>query len=135
MATIERTEIAPSRERVAGYVLVGLVAVAALGVLIAYLGRPPQMGADEEVFRTVDALYTAVRAKDTQRLAECEARLHGHRDAGKLPASSAEFLDAVIAKARAGKWESATESLYEFMLAQRRDGADGHPAPKGKHTR
>ena len=99
MATTEQLREPPSRERVAGYVLIGLVAMVAVGVLIAYLGRAPQMGADEDVFRTVDALYTAVRMKDEKRIGECETRLHGYRDAGKLPTSAAEFLDDVIAKA------------------------------------
>jgi len=131
MATIERAEVAPNRERVAVYVLLGLVAFGAIAMLIAYWSRPPQMGIDEDVFRTVDALYTAVRAKDEKRLGECEARLHGYRDTGKLPADSADFLDGVIAKARAGKWDVATETLYEFMIAQRRDGATGeHREPK-----
>ena len=78
------------------------------------------MGADDDVFKTVDALFTAVNMKDEAKLAQCERRLHAYRDAGKLPKSSAEYLDGVIAKARAGSWDSATERLYEFMLAQRR---------------
>jgi hypothetical protein len=136
MATTDRVESATNRERVAVYVVAGLLAAGALAALVAFLNRPPQMGADEDVFREVDALYTAVRMKDEKRLGECEARLHTHRDAGKLPADPAKFLDRVIGKARGGKWDSAAETLYDFMLAQRRDGAGGHreprPDPKAK---
>jgi hypothetical protein len=102
------------------FVLVGLVAVALLGVAVAYWMRPPQMGADEDVFRTVDALYTAVRSRNEVQLARCEERLQSYRGAGKLPKKSAEYLTRVIAKARSGRWETATEELYDFMLAQRR---------------
>src|SRR5262245_816942 len=124
MATTEHSPETASRQRVAVYVLGGLLAVAALVAAFVYFNRPPQMGPDEDVFRTVDALYTAVRMKDEARLGQCEQRLHSYRDAGKLPKESADYLDGVIAKARGGRWESAAERLYEFMLAQRRDGAE-----------
>jgi hypothetical protein len=102
----------------AGLLVVGVV-------LIAFgLRRPPQLGTDERAYRTVDALYTAVRSRDLTWVGECEARLHGHRDAGRLPAAAAEFLDTVIRDARADRWQAATERLYEFMTAQRRDGAN-----------
>jgi hypothetical protein len=120
MATIEIQEPGLDRKRVAVFVLLGLVAVVVLGAAVAYWMRPPQMGADEDVFRTVDALYTAVRSRNEVQLSRCEERLRGHRDAGKLPKKSAEYLTRVIAKARSGRWEAATEDLYDFMLAQRR---------------
>ena len=97
------------------------VAVIAVGLYFAF-SRPPQMGTSEEVFDTVDALYTAVRGRDEKRLTECAKRLTGYREAGKLPAAAADALDAIIRRARGGSWESAAERLYEFMLAQRRDG-------------
>jgi len=100
-----------------------------IGIWIASR-RPPQMGADEQSLRTVDALYTAVRNRDLPRIAECEQRLHGYRDAGKLPSAAADFLNGVIAKGRAGDWETAADRLYEFMLAQRREGEATHTPPK-----
>ena len=47
-------------------VVVTTLAVIVLGMAFGFLGcgRPPQMGADEQVFRTVDALFTAVTARD-----------------------------------------------------------------------
>lgn len=125
MATTE----APSHStRRAAWVLFALVVIGLIGILIAALRRSPQMGADEDVFRTVDALYTAVASRDEKRLAECERRLQDYRGAAKLPDSAADFLEGIIKKARAGKWESATERLYEFMLAQRREGAGSQVA-------
>ena len=96
-----------------------LAGVAAAGWLF-WFGRPPQIGSDEEVFNTVDALFTAVRARDERLLGECEQRLHKCGSDGKLPTEAAGYLDEVIGTARAGKWRSAAETLYHFMKAQRR---------------
>jgi hypothetical protein len=96
------------------------------------------MGTSEQVFNTVDALYTAVRNEDEKRLGECEMRLKGYREAGKLPPEAADTLDGIIATARAGKWRSAAESLYEFMKGQRREGVIEHDHDhdkKGKTTK
>ena len=134
MAITEQATETMNRNRVAGFALLGLVAVAAVALAVAYFSRPPQMGPDEDVFNTVDALYTAVRLKDAAKVGQCEDRLRAYREAGKLPKESAEYLDRVIAKARDGRWETATERLYEFMLAQRRDGAEeSHHADKHQH--
>jgi hypothetical protein len=100
--------------------------VAGLGGLLIYwfLGgaKPPQMGPDEEVFKTVDALFTAVTARDEVLLLQCEGRLQNHKDAGKLPVAASDHLDAIIQSARAGSWETAAQRLYDFMRAQRREG-------------
>jgi hypothetical protein len=98
------------------------VAAAALGVGFFGCGRPPQMGPDEAVFAAVDALFTAVTARDEKLLRQCEQRLDVLRGAGKLSADAADYLAGVIGKARAGRWESAAERLYGFMTAQRREG-------------
>ena len=122
------------RQRVAGYALVGLLAVGVGVAAWAYWSRPPQMGAAEAPFKTVDALYTAVRGHDEKRLAECEARLKGYRASGELPPAAADELDAIIGRARGGAWQSAAERLYTFMLAQEREGATGEAHPKPKRT-
>ena len=99
---------------------VGLVAVV---VILTWLYWPtPQMGADREVFDTVDALFTAVTGRSEERLTDCERRLHAYREEGKLAPAAAAQLDAIIRKARSGGWDSAARSLYAFMRAQRRDG-------------
>ena len=121
MVTTER-EPATDRARVAKWGLGTAAAVVLIAIAMFFITRPPQMGTDEDAFKTVDALYTAVRMKDDGKLTQCESRLHAYRDAGKLTEPSAKFLDGVIATARGGNWQSATERLYDFMLAQRRDG-------------
>lgn len=82
---------------------------------------PPQLAADEQVFTTVDALFTALNARDRARLDECERRLHSYRKEGKLSESPAARLDSIIRQARDGKWEPAAQDLYGFMLGQRGD--------------
>ena len=109
------------RERLA-WIVAGVLAFGFVVWLLLGLRQPPQMGADPEVFHTVDALYTAVRNRDESRLANCEKRLLAQRQAGKLPEASANHLDGIIAEARGGGWTSAAQNLYDFMLAQRRDG-------------
>ena len=101
-------------------VVVGLLVV---GVVLVALGlrRPLQMGADDRAFRTVDALYTAVRSKNLDRLGECDRRLREHRDSGRLPAAAADYLDGIVRDARAERWQAAAERLYDFMIAQRRE--------------
>ena len=56
------------RERLA-WVAAGVLAIGFVVWLLLGLRQPPQMGADPEVFHTVDALYTAVRNRDEPRLA------------------------------------------------------------------
>lgn len=128
MTTSERTNGATK----VAYLLLagGLPAVVASVLLLIWILRPPQMGADEEVFTTVDALFTAVTARDEKLLGECERRLHAYRDAGKLPRAASDYLDSVIRTSRAGGWTSAAETLYGFMRAQRRDGATEQHARK-----
>ena len=106
----------------------GLLIVAAGVVLYLALRPPPQLGASERVFKTVDALYTAVRDEDAKRVGECEARLRDYRAAGELPGSAADKLDAIIASAKRGSYQSAAKRLYDFMAGQRRDGFE--PTPK-----
>jgi hypothetical protein len=125
VATIKRAAIASRRNKI------GFIALAALAVLLSVVANfafrsPPQIGTSEQVFNTVDALYTAVRNEDEKRLGECEQRLRGYRETGKLPADAADTLDAIIATARAAKWRVAAESLYGFMSGQRREGEIGH---------
>jgi hypothetical protein len=143
MATIEkrrvirRKESAPPQRRILEHPAViwpvVLICVGAAVWWLLSLRKPPQMGANAEVFKTVDALFTAVTAHDEKLLEQCETRLREQRDAGKISAEPAEYLDNVINKARAGNWQSAGERLYDFMRAQKREGAEQEPArPKLK---
>ena len=102
------------------------IAVSAVGLAIllvywlGWFGRPPQLVPDDEVYRTVDALFTAVNAHDEKQLGDCERQLRAFKDAGKLPGEASAYLDSVFKKAREGQWRPAGEQLYEFMRVQRR---------------
>jgi hypothetical protein len=109
------------------------VAVLVLSLLIWWWSRPPQMGADEEVFKTVDALFTAITARDEKLLADCGQRLLALRDAGKLPPDASAYIDNISRKARVGQWDSAAHTLYDFIRAQRREGSDHHHSRKEQH--
>jgi hypothetical protein len=101
---------------------VGGVGAFGVGLLVWSMWPVPQIGADPEAMKTVDALFTAVTSKDERRLTDCEERLRAHEEAGRLPAAAARRLDAVIARARGGEWRPAAETLYSFIRAQRGDG-------------
>jgi hypothetical protein len=106
------------------------IGLAVLGLLVLIGGArlwlgyrsPPQLPPSEEVFKSVDALFTAVTSRDESRLVACEQRLAKYKERGLLPAAAAKRLDRVISAARSGQWESAAQQLYAFMLGQRRDG-------------
>jgi hypothetical protein len=83
-------------------------------------GRPPQIGADRDTFKAVDALYTAVSLRDPKLVDQCETKLKGLRDAGKIPETASKSLDSIIAEAKGGKWEPAQERLGRFLEGQRR---------------
>lgn len=93
----------------------GLVAV-----LYFYTGRTPQVGADDDAFRTLDALYTALTSRNLDRLSACETRLKSYREQGRLPAPAADRLDSIIGQARTGEWLPAAKELHAFVSAQRR---------------
>jgi hypothetical protein len=96
-----------------------VLAVVGTVLLLRILNSQPQMGSDPEVFKTVDALFTALTSRDPNRLDDCERRLNSYREAGQLAPAAAKILDRVVEQAREGEWEPAARRLYDFMLAQR----------------
>jgi hypothetical protein len=93
------------------------------GVLLLALAGgcgPAQLGADEEAFKAVDALYTAVAGKSPKLLDQCERKLRALNETGKLPNPAYRSLEAVVASARDGQWRPAAEELSRFMKGQRR---------------
>jgi hypothetical protein len=98
--------------------LSGLLIIA-LVVLFQSFSRPPQIGTDDEVRKTVDALFTAVTTKDLQRLDDCDNRLKACRTDGRLPGKAARQLNTIIQQARGGHWDPAAKRLYDFIYGQR----------------
>ena len=97
----------------------GLVAIVFLFLIVWRMLPPPQMKADEEVFKTVDALFTAVTSRDTVRLEECEKRLAIYRADGRTSDAVATKLDGIVKDARGGEWKPAAKKLYTFIMGQR----------------
>jgi hypothetical protein len=81
---------------------------------------PAQIGEDQGAFKAVDALYTAVSLRDERLLAQCEKTLGELVASGQLPEAAAGSLDAIVAEAKGGHWESAQAHLGDFMRGQRR---------------
>jgi hypothetical protein len=90
----------------------------------------PQLSSSREVFQTVDALFTAVTAHDSQRVADCRQRLAQYKDRGSLPAAAARRLDRIISLAQSGDWTTAARGLYDFMQGQQRKAASADAGPK-----
>lgn len=130
MATTSLETDRTGRERLARYVLIGLIALGLVGLIYSWWNRQPQMGTNEEVFNTVDALYTAVRNQNEKQVTACESRLKYYREAGQLPSDAANRLDRIVKQTRDGSWDTAVRDLYDFMLAQRRDGPREHTPEK-----
>lgn len=91
-----------------------------LALAIVGCGSPAQIGPDPEVFKTVDALYTAVSLRDPELVDPCLERLKEHRDAGKLPEDALLALEAMIEQGKGGAWENAQTRLARFMQGQQR---------------
>lgn len=79
----------------------------------------PQMAIDEQVFNTVDALFTAVTAHDATRLSECDQRLKAYHTEGRISDAVADRLGGIVQQAHDGDWEPAARTLYDFILGQR----------------
>lgn len=82
--------------------------------------RPPQMGPDPVVFKTMDALYTAVRNQDMVQVDACDKKLVALQQEGKFPPTAHQRLTDIIRQAKDGDWQPAAQALYQVMLAQKR---------------
>jgi hypothetical protein len=98
----------------------GIAALAVAGWMIWNNLPPAQLDlGDEQVFNTVDALFTALTSRDEKRLSDCERRIRAFNDDGKISESVDASLTAIIQQAEDGQWEPASKKLYDFMLGQR----------------
>jgi hypothetical protein len=110
-------------------VIAGILAIAVVVRGWYALRSQPQLPASDEVFKTVDALFTAITAHDQDRLTRCEQRLDAFKSAGEIPPAAAKQLTGVIATARSGQWDTAARRLYDFIQGQRRENSATSMAP------
>jgi len=96
------------------------LAAAFLAAAAAGCGGPPQIGVDDESFKAVDALYTAVSLREVKLVDQCQATLKGLREAKTLGEDASGALDSIIDEAKGGAWEDAQTRLARFMEGQRR---------------
>jgi hypothetical protein len=100
--------------------LIKATAAALLAVAASGCWGPPQIGADGESFKAVDALYTAVSLREVKLVDQCQAVLKGLSESGKLGEDASDALDSIIDEAKGGAWEDAQTRLARFMEGQRR---------------
>ena len=115
----------------------GLIGIAVATLSIVYIGgcrRPAQIGVDPETHKVVDALFTAITARDAKLLDRCESDLASLHQADRLPESAHRSLAKIIARARAGQWQSAAEDLYPFIQGQQ-SGPETEERPVRKNAK
>ncbi|MFO1094581.1 MAG: hypothetical protein U0992_14945 [Planctomycetaceae bacterium] len=109
----------PDRRRFWLFGAGGALAFLVLALQVWAHWPPPQMQTDEQVFNTVDALFTALTARDTTQLNDCARRLKTYHAEGRMSDAVADRLDEILEQARGGEWEPAAHTLYDFILGQR----------------
>jgi hypothetical protein len=97
-----------------------VIVIAALMAVFVVRQQPAQLPPNDEVFRTVDALFTAITAHDERRIADCGKRLQGFEASGAIPKRASVQLERVIEITHAGDYQSAAKRLYYFMEGQKR---------------
>ncbi|MGN6135317.1 MAG: hypothetical protein ACTHOU_12510, partial [Aureliella sp.] len=95
------------------------------GAALWWRSATPQLAEDEAVLAALDGLFTAVTARRTDMLANCEAQLRLLDSQGKIPEPAARHVFQIVAQAQAGQWEASARKLYTFIQRQRRPTAGG----------
>lgn len=102
--------------------LIGLAAVlvALLGGLAwHYYSTPPSLQASPEAAKTLDAMFTALTARNPDNLSACMERIEQYSQDGQLAAKAVAELRTCHNLATSGSWEQAAKRLYWIIYAQR----------------
>ncbi|MCY2964010.1 MAG: hypothetical protein NT069_10265, partial [Planctomycetota bacterium] len=83
--------------RIFPWSVICLIALGASGC-----GKPPQVLGDDECFKTVDALWTAITARSPELLEKSSAELKRLHDARQLSEEGFVALEKIAAKAKSG---------------------------------
>lgn len=89
------------------------------GLAWHYYSTPPQLNASPEAAKTLDAMFTALTARDRDSLSACMQRIERYSRGGKLDARAATELRACSDLATSGSWEQAAKRLYWVIYEQR----------------
>ena len=89
-----------------------------LGVFLVILGcgKPQTTPQNRDL---IASLRTAVNTRNADWLEKNAEALEKRRDAGQASDAEYQEFQAIIAKARAGKWEEAEKEAIAFQKAQR----------------
>lgn len=83
-----------------------------------YYSMPPKLQASSEATKTLDAMFTALTARDSTKLAACMDRIEQHFAAGKLGRKATAQLRYCAELASEGSWEQAAKHLYWMVYEQ-----------------
>ncbi|MEM9353015.1 MAG: hypothetical protein AAGA92_08375 [Planctomycetota bacterium] len=68
-----------------------------------------------ETYEYAKALYSITNRQSSERLDRAEEMILAARDAQELPAAESEWLLAIVADARGGDWEGASQEARRLM--------------------
>jgi len=95
-------------------------------------GGPPQVGVSN--YRLVGGLRTAISARRTDWLEDAAKVAAARRASGELTDEQFAALDAIIAQARGGQWETAQTEVIRLQKSQQ-PTAEEIEQTKGKQAR
>ncbi len=101
--------------------LIGLAAVLVVllgGVAWHYYSTPPQLQASPAAAKTLDAMFTALTARNPDKLSACMERIEAYRQDGQLDARAVAELRTCHDLATSGSWEQAAKRLYWIIYEQ-----------------
>ncbi|HTQ39124.1 MAG TPA: hypothetical protein VMJ32_08845 [Pirellulales bacterium] len=133
--TNPRTTKPRESESARGKILLGVLGVfgtIAIVALVWHRTSPPNVGSDKKVLQQVDALFTAVRVKDSRLLDRCATQLADLKAKGELPDDAATTLTQIVATAHSGDWQGATENLLWFIQGQSANRRAQEPSARSK---
>lgn len=95
---------------------------ALMGILaLGGCGSPPQVFHEEQTYKTIDALWTALSTKRSDLLEATAADLNRLNAEGKLSPEGLAALSPILEKARRSEWQPAMVDLKAFIQGQRRE--------------
>ena len=97
-------------------VLIGIVALTGGTWISRWWGRPPVIELDN--LKYIQLLRTAISAHRDDSVAGVERAVRLRHEAGGMSATEFAHFESVLAAARAGEWDRANRSAYEFEKAQ-----------------
>lgn len=100
--------------------VIGVVTILLIGLTYWAWTDTPQLADDDDVYASLDALFTAVTARREPLIVNCESKLVVLHSEGKIPEQAWTRISHVIELAKAGQWESSARELYRFIERQKR---------------